>query len=264
MQCHQARRPPVGTDRGGSPIDQIADGYQHFGPHSGTQGDIVYGETGYEAVATSSKIMAAGEFGSNSAHGQGDACAQCHVYMTDYDPITDFANVGHTFLPRVESCIECHGSVFPDSSYNNLIVSDYDNDGTDEGIQEEVMGLLDILADELVDYDLVNNAGEYLPSEIKTMTNMDDKFARISDSLAATDGDTDAPVVTLRESGFNFVLVLDDGSYGVHNPVYIVQLLQESILYLDNTALPDEVLYDVEASKMAGTASFEKNEVKLY
>lgn len=222
LQCHQARRAPEGPN-----ATQISQGYEHFGPHSSVQGDVVYGETGYEAV--NKEIVFA-----SSGHGLiEDACASCHVYQTEYDPVTNFANVGHTFEPRVEACVQCHGEI---SDFADIRAkADYDNDGAIEGIQNEVSGLLDLLVTELVEYDEAHG-GQYMGG------NPDADPGVITDSLTATHGDTSQTAVNLRKAGFNLVYALNDGSLGVHNPAYVIQLLQQSILYLDEDVLPGNVI----------------------
>jgi len=37
----------------------------------------------------------------------------------------------------------------------------------------------------------------------------------------------------LRKGGYNIAFVNSDGSYGVHNPVYTVNMLQQSIEFLN-------------------------------
>ncbi len=222
LQCHQARSAPEGPND-----TQISLGDEHFGPHYSVQGDAVYGETGYEAVNRNMTFASSG-------HGLiEDACATCHVYQTDYDPVTDFANVGHTFEPRVESCVQCHGDI---SEFSDIMAKqDYDNDGDIEGIQDEVDGLVDLLVAEMVDYDDARG-GQYLGGD----PNADPHV--IIDSLSATYEDTSQTAVDLRKTGFNLAYAVEDGSHGVHNPAYIIQLLQQSILYLDDSILPASVI----------------------
>jgi predicted CXXCH cytochrome family protein len=218
MQCHQARR--VATT-------QIDTGYAHFGPHSGVQGDAVYGASGYEGVATNITGF------QSSGHGLiADACASCHVYMTDYDPVTDFANVGHTFEPRVESCNECHaqesGEAFAAiAEVRTLRPKDYDADGTIEPLQTEVTGLMETLVEVLV-----TNFSDDLSGTDVTMPP-----SAMADSLANTSGDGSTEAQDFRKAGYNLVYSLDDGSLGIHNPAYIIQLLQQSILSVDGTQL---------------------------
>ncbi len=218
MQCHKARR---------DASTQIDSGYAHFGPHASVQGDAVYGASGYEGVATNITGF------QSSGHGLiADACATCHVYATEYDPVTDFANVGHTFEPRVQSCNDCHaqstGEPFAAiADVRTLEPKDYDADGSIEPLQTEVEGLMATLVDKLV-----TNYPDSLSGTDATMP-----ASSMADSLTNTVGDGSAEAVDFRKAGYNLVYVLNDGSLGIHNPAYIIQLLQQSILYVDPTAL---------------------------
>ncbi len=60
------------------------------------------------------------------------------------------------------------------------------------------------------------------------------------DSLANTFEETDAEAIRFRTAGYNLVYAVDDGSMGIHNPAYIIQLLQQSILFMDGNAIPPE------------------------
>ncbi|MCF7804424.1 MAG: hypothetical protein K9N46_14690 [Candidatus Marinimicrobia bacterium] len=222
VQCHHARHDGE---------EQIPAGDEHFGPHGSTQGDVVYGTTGYEEVAPDFQFASTG-------HGLvEDACAACHVYMTEYDETTDFANVGHTFEPRVESCSQCHGSDITDSFRDIQAKNDFDNDNSIEPVQDEVEGLIHLLAVKLVEYDNANNGGKYLDNPDP---NADGFLTTVMDSINNTYTDsTESGAVELRKGGFNLFYAYDDGSTGIHNPAYVIQLLQQSVLYYDPNAFDD-------------------------
>ncbi|MFZ0391339.1 MAG: multiheme c-type cytochrome, partial [Calditrichia bacterium] len=144
VQCHHARH---------SGEEQVPTGDAHFGPHPSTQGDVVYGMNGYEEVNPGMTFVSSG-------HGKiHNACAACHVYMTDFDPIAGTTNVGHTFEPRVEACQDCHGANV--SSFEDIQAKkDFDNDGTVEALRAEVTGLMELLAQTMVNAD--TTAGDTL------------------------------------------------------------------------------------------------------
>jgi len=222
MQCHQARH---------SAEEQVPAGDAHFGPHHSNQGDAVYGTSGSEGVNPSMTFASSG-------HGFiEDACARCHVFSTGFDELTQTANVGHTFEPRTEACAQCHGEI--DSFDAIMAKKDYDNDGTVEGLQNEVDGLQHLLAETMVTWDNDNNGGQYFAN---ADPNSADFVATVMDSVGATEGDTSAAAIKVREGGWNLVYEFEERSHGVHNPAYIVQLLQQSILYYDPTALPSDVV----------------------
>lgn len=224
VQCHHARHAPVNADG-----DQITEGDAHFGPHHSTQADAVYGQTGYELVNATFNY-------NSSGHGLiENACATCHVNQIAFGTFApDSAYTGHTFEPRVEACAKCHGTI---TDFNDIMArKDYDNDGDVEGIQEEVDGLLNVLAAKMVAADTTSD--HHL---MGTEANPDP--SAIVDSLDATDGITTPLAVKLRKAGWNLTYVLNDGSQGVHNPAYIIELLQQSILFLDPGALPEKALF---------------------
>lgn len=225
LQCHRARRAPEGPND-----TQISEGYAHFGPHPGGQGDVVYGESGYEAINQNMTFASSG-------HGLiEEACATCHVHPEPYGEFApDSAYTGHTFLPTTQACANCHGDI---SEFNDITAKkDYDADGSIEGIQHEVEGLMDLLAETLVNYDTDNYSGKYLGGDATV------DYHVVIDSLAATVEDsTEAGAVMLRKGGYNLALAAEDGSHGVHNPAYVIQLLQQSILFLDPDGLSDGVI----------------------
>jgi len=225
VQCHHARHDAE---------EQVPAGDEHFGPHSSTQGDVVYGTTGNETVNSTFTFASTG-------HGLvEDACSACHVYMTDYDPVTDFANVGHTFEPRVEACGDCHGSNISTSFKDIMAKKDLDDDGSIEPVQTEVEGLIYLLAETMVDYDNTHYNSKYLGNADPTA---DGFLSVVMDSINNTYTDsTEAGAVKLREGGFNLFYAYDDGSMGIHNPTYIVQLLQQSILYYDPNGLSNDAI----------------------
>jgi formate-dependent nitrite reductase cytochrome c552 subunit len=95
---------------------------------------------------------------------------------------------------------------------------DYDGDGAVEGFKSEIEGLMNTLASELHAAGLTDTVG-------------------VTAALTATNGDTSDLAIKLRKGGWNYTLVENDGSMGIHNPTYAVQILQQSILFLNQNAL---------------------------
>ena len=192
MQCHHARR---------AGESQIANGYDHFGPHANPQADMMAGKTGYHAVAPAGFVWA-----TPSHLNVSNSCKTCHLNMAEYDGTT--AVTGHTFLPTVAACANCHGTI---TDFDDIMaLEDFDGDGTVEGIQSEVAGLLHVLEEALV-ADGLDTTG--------------------TDILGAL-GDTLTSTLVQREAGWNYAFVEEDKSHGVHNPDYAVQLLQQSYFHL--------------------------------
>jgi hypothetical protein len=101
--------------------------------------------------------------------------------------------------------------------------NDFDGDGSVEGLMVEVMGLMHKLEETLVEagLDTTGSGGSIETALSETM----------NDTLA--DGSQKPENIWLREGGFNLVFIESDGSHGIHNPEYTVQLLQQSILHLE-------------------------------
>jgi hypothetical protein len=206
MNCHMARREAVSYVAGTT-------GSANFGPHYGTQADMLAGVNGY----TYGKQIA------SSTHKDvvEESCVQCHMQEV---PMTSpaWTKAGsHTFkltwegdatnapVHLTEACAECHG----ETHTLNMVRQDFNGDGVIEGVQTEVKHLLDEL-------------GRLLPP------------------LGSPEVVTAASYTKQQLSAaWNHKFVNDDGSYGVHNLAYAVGLLKTSIADLtgdgNNDTLPD-------------------------
>jgi hypothetical protein len=205
MSCHNGRR--TETDVG----NQINDGSDHFGPHHSNQGDMLAGVNGYEDVAPDFA------FASSKHILVQDACITCHVKRVEAE-LPYFT--GHTFEPTTSACTGCHGSL---ATFEDVIAKqDFDGDGTVEGVQQEIGGLLDTLRVAIIDASATDTARQAL-----------EEAEEFSEPL----GDPDVTTPDQREAGYNWAFVSYDGSKGVHNATYSVQLLQRSILFLDTGKL---------------------------
>ncbi len=198
MHCHHARR---------GPDDQVINGYAHFGPHANPQADMMLGASAYHAVAEEDFVWA----GPSHLNVQ-NSCKTCHLNTSEYQGPNAPAVTGHSFQPTVAACAGCHG---PINDFDEIMaLEDFDGDGSVEGVQSEVQGLMAVLEDEL----WASFVGRGLDT-----TGLDLEDILGSDSLST---------LLERESGYNWAFVHDDKSHGIHNPDYAVQLLQQSIMHL--------------------------------
>ena len=208
ISCHNGRRTETDV------LGQINNGSSNFGPHHSIQGDALKGVNAYQTLAP-------GFPWSSSKHILvEDACVACHTHEHAGDPEAGIPNfMGHDFLPTTEACVRCHG---PLTDFEDIFAkADFDGNGSIEGVQVEIRGLLGLLQQTIIDksrndsvrMDFINN---FIP----------------------TLGDTTKSTRVQREAGYNWAYVDYDGSSGVHNTTYSVQLLQQSILYLEPSALP--------------------------
>jgi hypothetical protein len=210
MNCHKSRRDAeeyTGPDFGYS---------SHYGPHHGPQGDILLGKN----MPTFGKTLP------SSPHFVGDACVNCHMYEHgshgEHNEETGELNTAgmHSFSmvfangeDNVYACEPCHGDIgesFSEKKYYMNGVADHDGDGVDEGLQEEIHGLLEEL-------------GEMLPP-------LGDPEVDIGGDYVYTQTDAKA--------AYNWFAVEEDRSGGVHNPAFAVSLLKVSMQAVENhTAL---------------------------
>jgi hypothetical protein len=204
MHCHHARR---------GPDSQIANGYAHFGPHANPQADILSAKSASHGVADPTYPWP----GPSHLLVQ-NSCKTCHLSTVEFGGGPGGAAVvGHEFIPKPEACVGCHGPV---TSFEDIpAAADFDGNGVIEGLQIEVDGLIHLLEQAL----LANG--------------LDTTGVGFEGAL----GDTLLSTVQQRTAGYNLVYVEDDKSRGIHNPDYVVQLLQQSILYL-GTSLPGNAI----------------------
>ncbi|MFH1278102.1 MAG: cytochrome c3 family protein [Candidatus Eisenbacteria bacterium] len=213
IACHNGRRDWEDVD------EQIAEGSAHFGPHHAVQGDMLAGVNAYEGVdssftfATSRHILVE------------DGCVHCHTHAHDAEsPTEESPNyTGHTFEPTVEACYECHGTL---SDFSDVMAKkDFDGNGSVEGVQDEVEGLLAVLREVLTDA----TANPTTRAALEAAEDAD--FAGVvGDTLYVNDGTISG---AQRKAAYNHAFVEYDGSMGVHNATYAVQLLQQSIERID-------------------------------
>ncbi len=205
-------------------------GGSSFGPHDGPQGEIIEGVN----------AITYGQTFPNSAHRQTvtNVCVGCHMQATattdpaflkagahtfkmSYNVTNFFTNNGVvtnliTKIDKLDVCQQCHGSI---TSFN-FPVQDYDGDGVIEGVQTETQNLLNRLST------LLPNSHGVIDGTVKS-------------SLSVTTNWTTPQL----NAAWNWQLVANDGSLGVHNAPFVTGILKASIANLTGTSvqggLPD-------------------------
>jgi hypothetical protein len=213
MNCHKGRRDAAVYT---GPNFAYSSSY---GAHHGPQADVLIGTN----APTFGKVLP------TSAHFAAieDACVGCHMSEGKADATGNIIKAGsHSFamvspegVDNVKACEECHGDVgesFSEKKFFMDGVADHDGDGTAEGLQEEVEGLLDKLALLLPPYDSlkVDMSGK--------------KYKNVTETEA--------------KAAFNYFMIEEDRSLGVHNPAFAVSLLKVSIQALKNNALSGNIV----------------------
>ncbi|TFG36406.1 MAG: collagen-like protein [Candidatus Aminicenantes bacterium] len=165
----------------------------HFGPHHGPQGNFINGLVGYEFGVVLS---------TSGPHESQASCIACHMADNSTDTLG-----GHTWIVDVEACVSCHPGA-----------TDYDMDGT----QTEIADLLADLRTALFTAGMIDADG---------------------DAIESQDADPDAtppePEIIISYQAestgalWNYILILEDQSGGIHNPDYAKALLTNSIAALD-------------------------------
>ena len=208
MNCHNGRR--TDTDVSG----QVLNGNAHMGPHHSVQGDMLAGVNAYEQINPNFS------FASSKHLLVEDGCVHCHTHRHEADPLSGNEQfTGHTFEPTVEACQECHG---PIQDFSDIIAKqDYDGNGLVQGVQVEVAGLKELLR-EIIIVNSTSPENEQL----------------LRDSFDDNVGVATITTIAQRAAAYNLLYVDFDGSNGVHNTTYAVQLLQQSVLSLDPNGLP--------------------------
>lgn len=230
FDCHRSRR------QASTYAEDVKNGSSHFGAHHGPQGDMLLGKNApnYGIEWPSSPHGVAG----------GNACVDCH--MAGESAFDSDGNLlkfgGHTFNmnneegeDNVEACAPCHGEVgetFKEKKFYINGKADLDGDGTAEGLQVEVHGLLEKLA-------------TFLPKNA-------DGIVLIQSSADFTTAADDSLTPRIMRAGYVYFFVEEDRSFGVHNPQFTIALLKAAIdemggttgIEYANTELPSDYSLD--------------------
>jgi hypothetical protein len=145
-----------------------------------------------------------------------EACVTCHMAPTPASGPPEDRVGAHAMRLRdgafelvAGNCDRCHAGL---TTFDFNLGRDYDGDGAARGVQTEVRGLIENLHAALEAADALDGLSR--PGGPGTLVEV------------ATDLSLTTPL--LREAAYNYDFVVKDGSLGVHNTVYAVQLLQRT------------------------------------
>ena len=134
----------------------------------------------------------------------------------------DDAEAEEEDLTLVSICQSCHPTV---TEFNRTARADYDGDGLLEGIQDEVEGLLVALTTKIKAQDTVNVKST--SGTVESGGTITVNALSYTGSTAAAQGTSfRATSDTLKRGIWNHNLIARDGSLGVHNAAFTVQVLQ--------------------------------------
>lgn len=198
MNCHHARENSF--KRVTNQAKKFTD---RFYPHYSPQSDMLLGANAYEYNLNIT--------GTSTHAFMEDACVTCH--MAD-DPTAQFPVANHQMSmkdaqgkDRIYVCQTCHTDA--QTSFNDIkAAEDYDGNGTIEGAQTEIQGLLDKLKAILPK----DTSGEVADMAVDSMKIKNDpNYPRILPAI------------------WDYYFVRNDWSVGVHNARYAAAILQASL-----------------------------------
>jgi hypothetical protein len=206
IACHNGRRTRDDYD------SRVTNGSGHFGPHGNPQGAMMYGVMGADLGVGATTGSTTYEWEHPHNQWLEDNCTHCHMYNEPYESPEDPALWGHEFEARIERCIDCHAnwSVEDEAAFWTW-VADYST--------SEIQPLLDAFV-------------AAWPAEWKDVSDPANPVLRNRPSEEGlTDGPpTDDPTGNAyRAALWNYYLVNNDATNGVHNPVFAIDLLQKAI-----------------------------------
>ena len=196
MNCHRGRNSVAQKVTNVAPYYGFSSRYYN---HNGPQADMFWGQNGFDFGKTLTKITVHQAVLANS-------CVTCHMVPTKTNAMV--ANHAMTMdTAGVAACAGCHAGAAKIEDIK--AASDYDGDGTVEGFQAEITGLLTKLKG-------------YLPK---------DATGEVTGSATISKADSAAVYGKQNIAGaiWDYWFIMKDGSLGVHNPKYSVAMLQAAI-----------------------------------
>jgi hypothetical protein len=190
MNCHKARRDNVTYTQ-----TNVTSAF--WGPHHSVQSDIFLGQNA--AQFTSPYQSGSHKFA------VADACVTCHMVATVDTGNVNRDKVGqHSFklynpetgYEHTAACTPCHGTI---NSWNDFMaLTDYDGDGAVESIPNELEGLLQVIRILLP------------PTGIDSISWQ--QIGALND-------------LTIKKAYWNYQLIANDGSKGMHNSKFTFDVL---------------------------------------
>lgn len=241
-------------------IDQAATQYFRT-PHNNVQALVLEGKgaitafssSAYNFTLTENSFHTSDLFtlrngsGNSSLSNDNDKCVTCHMGTTPEAEDEGYLKVGgHTWnmengeVKFTAGCTSCHTTI---SDFNRTARADYDGDGDVEGIQDEIKGLLLALSTKIRAIDATNISstsgttqaedGAITVASLSYSGSKSNTTSPDTCSSVATPADYKACTmasanIDLRRAAYNHNLIANDGSLGVHNAAFAVQLLQKT------------------------------------
>lgn len=172
---------------------------------------------------TSSRFTLANGAGDSTLSTENNKCVTCHMGTAPEAEEEGYRLVGgHTFKVAngdtefLTTCTVCHTGL---ATFNRAARADYDGDGSTEGIQDEISGLLLALSTKILSLDSTNVTGG---------TTSADGVITVGNLSISTLAKLNAMQIDVRRAVWNHNLISKDGSLGVHNAAFAIQVLQKT------------------------------------
>jgi hypothetical protein len=241
MTCHNSRR----GKRNDNTFATITDPSR--APHGGAQTDVLMGHNAY--------LVEVGVRGSHSF--VENTCVNCHMVQTPPPDLLSYNQGGtnHTFFAGEEICANCHEEVL--TAENLETAFEASSDELQELVED---ALLELITDQIAAGNTIdlngeatitdtNNVreivfGEYHGRQAITVTLGGTDFGpfRMNDVNVLGPGSTvlgelyDFADERLIKAGWNWNLVNNDGSKGIHNPPFVFQVIDAAVDALNELA----------------------------
>jgi hypothetical protein len=178
-----------------------------FGPHQGPQADVFSGKGGYHYPDKT--------YDNSSHQALEKGCVSCHMGSVEAN-----AGIGdHSFAPALSTCKSagCH-----------VKATSFDVIGGQSDMKSSLRELRKAL----------NDAGWLTRSEAAPFEKLTD--AQIDDDNFAEDSPRAASGLTGEQAGavYNYLLIARGGAGGIHNPLYVRQLIYDSYFEIKKAAPP--------------------------
>ena len=229
MTCHNSRR----GLRNDTVWDAFSTSEKTRAPHGSAQADVLMGHNAYLV-----NIPSPGGHATNP-----DTCVDCHMKATPPPDVLSYNSGGanHTFYAELTICSECHSPFLLASDVQNGVQHLMDQ------VEEFIIDrYFEILGDEIAAGNSINFDGDITVTDIADVTAMVFTESRGRQALGVTVGVDEygpysltaidvvgATTVTLADvtdddtlkAGWNWNLIHNDGSVGIHNPFFASGIL---------------------------------------
>ncbi|GAB4262138.1 MULTISPECIES: carboxypeptidase regulatory-like domain-containing protein [Deferrisoma] len=259
MVCHNTRR--------GEVVEQDLDEVIVNGraPHGGAQADVLMGQNAF--------FVEVGVRGKHSLIE--DTCANCHMVQTPPPDLLAYNRGGtnHTFYASKDICANCHTSITAEEMENTVGV---EVDLLGEALRQKIAELLMAYVDQGLTVTLTNmtdpadesatlddvilQTGDQVEvthfADSHGRQAMDVKVTRggeeivyghlqlrhvnVEDGTLLTYGaaDGEGPGELIAKAGWNYLLIENDGSHGIHNPSFAVAVVTQARRVVEGIEAP--------------------------